>query len=343
MTREPLDRTDLAGILDPRVVGGMLRMSSFDCVVPLTPDDQRAVASITASALSSLGLGRTDRVVVAASNDAAPLAEAASLVSEAVAHVEPQGRVRLLRTLQLLGATVLAMTPCGAEHLVDRANDLGYHIDRLGVRLLLAIGEIPSVGALDRLAAAFGADVAEVHIDPVTGAAVASTPRGESTQVHVGAQYALEPLGKTGAFEIVVAPSWTSALYDLPVRTGLVTRSLDGPPRHTIGSHVLVRGRWLPLHLFDEVLRAHSEVLSWRLRVSRPGLLDEAVLEIVCDIVDHAGHAALRERLARSAASITPIDVDVILQGPDHGEFSSMLDDARGHHLSLDRAAFALS
>ena len=92
MAIEPLDRTDLASILDPREVGGMLRMSSFDCVVPLTPDDQRAVASITASALASLGLGRSDRVVVAASSDAAPLAEAASLVSSAVAHVEPQGR-----------------------------------------------------------------------------------------------------------------------------------------------------------------------------------------------------------------------------------------------------------
>ena len=340
MARKLLDRTELAGILDPLVVGGLLRMSSFDCVVPSTPDDQRAVASITASALSSLGLGRTDRVVVAASNDAAPLAEAASLVSAAVAHVEPQGRVRLLRTLHLLGATVLAMTPCGAEHLVERARDLGYRTDRLGVRLLLAIGEIPSEGSLDRLADAFGAEVAEVHIDPVTGAAIASTPRGECTQVHVGAQYSLEPLGDTGHFEIVVAPSWTSALYDRPIRTGMVARSIDGPPRHTIGSHVLVRGRWLPLHLFDEVLRDHPEVLSWCLHVSRPGLLDHAVLEIVCDTDAHATGAAVHDRLARSAASITPIEVDVILRGPTHGRFPSLLDDARGQHLSLDRSTY---
>lgn len=340
MARMLIDRTDVAGLLDPREVDGLLRMSSFDCVVPLTPDDQRAVASITASALSSLGLNRSDRVVVAASSDAAPLAEAASLVSSAVAHVEPQGRVRLLRTMHLLGCTVLAMTPCGAEHLVERALDLGYALDRFGIRLLLAIGEIPSEGALDRLAAAFGADVAEVHIDPATGAAVASTPRGERTQVHVGAQYSLEPLGDTGCYEIVVAPSWTSALYDQPVRTGMVTTSLDGPPRHTIGSHVLVRGRWVPMHLFDEVLRAHPEVISWRLRVSRPGLLDHAVVEIVCDNAEHATGAAVHDRLSRSAASITPIAFDVILRGPATGEFPSMLDDSRGHHLGLDRAAF---
>ncbi|CAB4764821.1 unannotated protein [freshwater metagenome] len=340
MAIEPLDRTELAGILDPSEVGGMLRMSSFDCVVPLTPDDQRAVASITASALASLGLNRSDRVVVAASNDAAPLAEAASLVSAAVAHVEPQGRVRLLRTLHLLGTTVLVMTPCGAEHLVDRANDLGYRPDRLGIRLLLTIGEIPSEGSLDRLADAFGAEVAEIHIDPVTGAAVSSTPRGALTQVHVGAQYSLSPLGDTGAYEIIVAPSWTEALYDRPVRTGMVTWSLDGPPRHTIGSHVLVRGRWVPLPLFDEVLRAHPEVVSWRLRVSRPGLLDHAVLEIVCDTDAHATGAAVHDRLARSAASITPIAVDVILRGPSAGIFNSVLDDVRGHHLAIDRADF---
>lgn len=337
MARELLDRTDLARLLDPRTVGGMLRMSSFDCVVPLTNDDQRAVASITASALSSLGLGRHDRVVVAASSDAAPLAEAASLVSEAVAHVEPQGRVRLLRTLHLLGATVLAMTPCGAEHLVERAHDLGYQLEGLGVRLLLSIGEIPSEGSLDRLAEAFGAEVAEVHIDPVTGAAVASTPRGGSTQVHVGAQFSLEPLDASGACEVVVAPSWTSALYDRPIRTGMVTRTPDGPPRHTIGSHVLVRGRWVPLHLFDEVLRLHPEVLSWRLRVSRPGLLDHAVLEIVCQSPEQATGAAVHDRLARSAASITPVALDVKLLGPAAGEFPSLLDDARGQHLALER------
>ena len=338
MARELLDRMDLGSILDPRTVGGLLRMSSFDCVVPMTADDQRAVASITASALSSLGLGRNDRVVVAASSDAAPIAEAASLVSSAVAHVEPQGRVRLLRTLHLLGATVLAMTPCGAEHLVERGRDLGYHLDRLGIRMLLSIGEIPSEGSLDRLAEAFGAEVAEVHIDPVTGAAVATTPRGERTQVHVGAQYSLVPLGETGAYELVVAPSWISALYDRPVRTGLVTRNVDGPPRHTVGSHVLVRGRWMPLHLFDEVLRAHPEVVSWRLRVSRPGLLDHAVLEITCDTADHATGAAVHDRLARAAASITPVGVDVTLRGPAAGEHPSPLDDARGQHLAISRS-----
>lgn len=338
MARELLDRTDLAKILDPRSVGGMLRMSSFDCVVPLTNDDQRAVASITASALASLGIDRHDRVVVAASSDAAPLAEAASLVSEAVAHVEPQGRVRLLRTMHMLGTSVLAMTPCGAEHLVERAHDLGFHVDRMGIRMLLAIGEIPSAGSLDRLADAFGAEVAEVHIDPVTGAAVASTPRGGTLQVHVGAQFSLEPLGDgTDAHEVVVAPSWTSALYDRPVRTGMVTRHKDGPPRHTIGSHVLVRGRWVPLHLFDEVLRAHPEVVSWRLKVSRPGLLDHAVLEIVCDTPEHATRAPMHDRLARSAASITPVAFDVKLLGPSHGEFPSVLDDARGQHLAVDR------
>lgn len=337
MARELLDRTDLAKILDPRTAGGMLRMSSFDCVVPLTSDDQRAVASITASALASLGIDRHDRVVVAASSDAGPLAEAASLVSEAVAHVEPQGRVRLLRTMHLLGTSVLAMTPCGAEHLVERARDLGFHVDRMGIRMLLAIGEIPSEGSLDRLAEAFGAEVAEVHIDPVTGAAVASTPRGGAMQVHVGAQFSLEPLDDSGACEVVVAPSWTSALYDRPVRTGMVTRRVDGPPRHTIGSHVLVRGRWVPLHLFDEVLRAHPEVVSWRLRVSRPGLLDHAVLEIVCDTPEHATSAPVYDRLARSAASITPVALDVKLHGPAQGGFASVLEDLRGQHLALVR------
>ncbi len=336
MVGELLDRTEIGSILDPREVGGLLRMSSFDCVVPLSADDQRAVASITASALASLGLGRSDRVVVAASSDAAPIAEAASLVTSAVAHVEPQGRVRLLRTLHLLGANVLAMTPCGAEHLVERAKDLGYPLDRLGVRLLLAIGEIPSEGSLDRLAEAFGAEVAEVHIDPVTGAAVASTPRGEPTQVHVGAQYSLVPLGD-GLHEVVVAPSWISALYDRPIRTGLVTRSVDGPPRHTIGSHVLVRGRWIPLQLFDIVLREHPEVVSWRLRVNRPGLLDHAALEIVCDSDAHATAAALHDQLARATASVTPVGVDVALRGPAVGVFASCLDDGRGQHLGLDR------
>jgi phenylacetate-CoA ligase len=332
-----LDRTEIGSILDPRSVVGLLRMSSFDCVVPLSADDQRAVASITASALSSLGLGRSDRVVVAASSDAAPIAEAASLVSSAVAHVEPQGRVRLLRTLHLLGATVLAMTPCGAEHLVERTKDLGYHLDRLGVRLLLSIGEIPSEGSLDRLAEAFGAEVAEVHIDPVTGAAVATTLRGGRTQVHVGAQYSLVPLGEDGRHEIVVAPSWISALYDRPIRTGMVTRGVDGPPRHTIGSHVLVRGRWIPLQLLDTVLREHPEVVSWRLRVSRPGLLDRAVLEIVCDSDAHATAAAVHDQLARATASITPVGVDVALLGPSAGAFADCLDDGRGQHLGLVR------
>jgi hypothetical protein len=88
------------------------------------------------------------------------------------------------------------------------------------------------------------------------------------------------------------------------------------------------------------VLRAHPEVLSWRLRVSRPGLLDHAVLEIVCDTDAHATGASVHDRLARSAASITPIAVDVVLRGPSAGVFPSMLDDARGHHLAIERADF---
>jgi hypothetical protein len=335
---EILDRHGLAAILDARSVGGLLRMSSFDCVVPLTGDDQRAVASITASALLFLGIGRQDRVVVAASSDAAPLAEAAALVCEAVAHVEPQGRVRLLRTLHLLGASVLAMTPCGAEHLVERARELGYRTDRLGIRLLLAIGEIPSEGSLDRLAEAFAAEVAEVHIDPVTGAAIASTPLGGATQVHVGAQYSTRPLGDTGFHEVVVAPSWNSALYDRPVHTGLVTRTADGPPRHTVGSHVLVRGRWVPLPLLDDVLRAHPEVRGWQLRVSRAGLLDDAVLEVSCDVAPEMRQSFI-DRLARSAASITPVALElVVVDAPSPSVAApAMIDDARGQHLG-DRA-----
>ncbi len=74
--------------------------------------------------------------------------------------------------------------------------------------------------------------------------------------------------------------------------------------------------------------------------MSRPGLLDHAVLEIVCDTDAHATGAAVHDRLARSAASITPIAVDVILRGPSAGIFNSVLDDVRGHHLAIDRADF---
>jgi hypothetical protein len=78
-------------------------------------------------------------------------------------------------------------------------------------------------------------------------------------------------------------------------------------------------------------------VVSWRLRVSRPGLLDHAVLEIVCDTDEHATGAAVHDQLARATASITPVGVDVSLRGPAAGEFASCLDDARGQHLGLDR------
>lgn len=338
-----LTRTDLD---DGRGARGLLVLApDAGTVVGLGPGEREACVRTAARTLAAAGVGAGDRVVVALSSDGEPtgvlVARAAADVAEAAVACGPRGRMRLHRALTAVAATTLVTTPTGAADLLARLH-LEFLADPLdlGLRTIVLTGEIASPGTAAHLEAEFGARVVEVYTDPVFGVPLGP---GEVGLAPLDVDKVLSAPYDAGLAEYVLTPAWHGGLRDAVIRTGQVVRLAGGetsppPPAHTVGDHVLVRGRWLPIPRVERALARIDGVTRWDLRLSRDGTLDAAVLRVTFGRETLVANPMWRSRIVQALAEITPVHVEVEI-APEAAEEPrpGTVTDARGHHLGRDR------
>ncbi|XVQ13308.1 hypothetical protein ACQP1W_12445 [Spirillospora sp. CA-255316] len=329
-------------------------------VVPMNAADRAAALELASATLTAAGLGRNDRVVVALNNDGelsgALLAEAAAGVAQAAAGVGPRGRLRLHAALESVGATTLITTPTGAMDFLARLH-LEFLLDPLDLELrhILLVGEVPSPNTHRQLAAEFEASVRELYADPFSGTPIAQRdPAAEPVLAPVReGLLGLAPLDKDvildapyseGLAEVVITPAWHSSLGDATLRTGQAVRLEGGEegvpaPAHTVGEHVLVRGRWLSIPKVAAALSRIDGVSQWDLRVSREGTLDSAALHVTFNRDTLVKNPMWKARIAQALYALTPVSVDVVVEERVSEERrAGTVTDLRGHHLGRDRS-----
>jgi phenylacetate-CoA ligase len=213
---------------------------------------------------------RRDRVLVALTSDgvaAGPLlARAALTLGATAATVSPRGRTRVLRALRSLRATTLITTPCGAADLLARIFiEFGLQPEDLRLRRILVGGEIPSPGTLRQLGDEFDCDIDRLLLDPFTGAVLGNgVDRFDLADADRVACAALDRdsfFRRREALELVVRAGTAS---DAWLRTGEVAHGAPSGASipvaaHTVGDHVLARGRWLSLPAIDRALAGAEE------------------------------------------------------------------------------------
>lgn len=332
-----------------RVPGsGLLLVSPLgDTVVPLDGDALAAALDLACEGLTAAGIAADDRVVVALNNDegltGALFAQAAAGIAAAAAAPGPRGRMRLLAVLRAVGATALVATPTGAMDLLARLH-LEFLVDPLdlGLRRIVLTGEIASPGTARHLAAEFDAEVTELYTDPVFGLPAATGP---FTPVRPDL-LALAPLDSdelrtpAGPAEVVLTPTWHPHLAHLAIRTGQVVDNPPAMPAHTVGDHLLVRGRWLALPRLTQALARIDGIAHWELIVARSGTLDAATLRVTFSRASLLRNPMWTRRIEQAVAAVTPVSIALtvaneIADAPQ----PPTVTDQRGQHLGLDRAA----
>lgn len=338
---------------------GLLLVSpDADVVAPLAEADRTAALDIAATTLSAAGVTAADRVVVALNNDGeltgALIARAAVEVAEAAASAGPRGRMRLHHALEVVRATTLITTPTGAMDLLARLH-LEFLVDPLDLELsrILLLGEIPSPGCAAHLAAEFEAEVGELYADPYFGLPIAHRAPADPflTPVRTGL-LELAPPDKdvlldrpypAGTAELAVTPAWHATLGGDVLRTGQVVR-IDGEadgipsPAHTVGEHLLIRGRWVSIPRVAAALAGIDGISHWDLRISRAGTLDTAAVHVTFDRATLVANPMWRSRIVQALAAITPVAVDVVIEDEtSSASRPGSVTDLRGHHLGRDR------
>ena len=332
----------------PARAEGLLLISPLgDTAVPLGPD----ALELAGATLAQAGLAAADRVVVALNNDGdlagALLAQAAAGVAGAAAAAGPRGRMRLFQTLRALGATVLVATPTGAMDLLARLH-LEFLVDPLdlGLRRILLTGEIASPGTHRHLAAEFDAEVVEVYTDPVRGVPVATARDGLLEPVRPGL-LGLAPL----TADTLLAPPYPVGPAELVstgpqgiTRTGqVVTLGEEAGaipvPTHTVGDHLLVRGRWLPLSRLTQAISRIDGIGHWELIVARTGTLDQATLRVAFSRASLLRNPMWTRRIKQAVAAVTPVAIEVtVAELVVDGVRPPTVTDRRGQHLGPRRA-----
>ncbi len=329
-----------------RAAKGLLLVTpEADVVVPLSVADRAAALELTAETLKAAGLGSGDRVVVALNSDGeltgSSIAEAALTVAAAVASVGPRGRLRLHQALETVRANVLVTTPGGAMDFLARLH-LEFLLDPLDLELktIFLVGEIPSQNVVRQLEAEFEAKVVQLFADPFFGVPIAYGP--SLTPVRDGL-LGLAPLDKDvivtepdGLAELVVTPTWHSTLGEATLRTGFVVR--DGVPAHTVGEHLLVRGRWLSVPKITSALSRIDGISHWELRVSREGTLDKAVLQVTFKRDTLVKNPMWKGRISQALVALNPVSIEVAVVPEASEEVRPpTVTDLRGHHLGRNR------
>lgn len=221
----------------------------------------------------------------------------------------------------------------------------------LELRLLVLTGEITDAKTYRHLAAEFGAQVVELYSDPVLGLALAHrnpTTGSELVPAEPGL-LALAALDRDEFLdvadtetpgEIVVAHNWHEHLGGVQLRTGYVANHCaDGAistPSHTVGDHVLVRGRWFSLTALARMLRKIDGITHWRFEVSRKGTLDSATLTVSFNRESLIRNGMWKSRIEHGLAALTPISITVQVDENVREEVTEpAIADHRGHHLGV--------
>jgi hypothetical protein len=367
-------------VASPRNARGLLLVSpDAATVVPLPSREQVIDLAARALAMAGIGAGDRIVIALSNDGEltGALLAEAGTGVAQAAASTGPRGRLRLHAALKAIGATALVITPTGAMDFLARLH-LEFLLDPLDLELsrIVVTGEIASPGTGAHLSAEFGAQVTELYAEPVTGTPVAAVDAGGLRPVRDGLialaaldkDHLLDPPYPAGLAEIVLTPPWLGGA--LVLRTGHVARIPGGPgrrgpgcprgaecppgsaepvdgtrelipvPRHTVGDHICVRGRWLPLGQLAAALARIDGISGWELRVSREGTLDSATLNVTFGRETLIGNPMWKARIEQALVAITPVRVDVVISDRASEEaFAPVVTDLRGQHLGVDRAS----
>jgi phenylacetate-CoA ligase len=348
-----LTRTDLAKTAPGS--GLVFSQSPADYGVSLSAAEVEAMQALSRTSLEIAGLKKSDRVLLAVSQDGSPsahlLAQAAGTLAASVAVTPPRGRLRLLATIRTLKPNTLVITPCGAADLLARLY-LEFNIDPVELELskILLVGEIASPGLRKRLGKEFEAEVSELYCDPVFGAALAARS-GSGWQAADSGTLAVAPIasneiaeGLTSDGELVLRPTWAQALAGSGIRTGQVIRGAAGDAglfNRTVGEHVLARGQWLSLPRLRRQLALIDGAARCSLTIDRGDrTLDSVVLTVGLDRETLVANPMWIGRIQQAVAATTPIKVEVKteLAAPDDGQLKESVIDLRGHHLGVDRA-----
>ena len=347
-----LTRSDLAPVPGRGLV---FSQSPSDFGVSLSAPEVEGMQALSRTSLEIAGLEKSDRVLMAVSQDGSPsahlLAQAASSLAGSVAVASPRGRLRLLTTIRTLKPNTLVITPCGAADLLARLY-LEFNIDPVELELtkIMLVGEIASTGLRKRLGKEFEAEVSELYCDPIFGAALAARS-GSAWEAADPATLGVAPLasdtiaeGLAGEGELVLRPTWASSLAGSAIRTGQVIQGKTGDTglfNHTVGEHVLARGQWLSLPQLRKQLALIDGAARWSLAIDRGDrTLDSIVLTVGLDRETLVSNPMWKGRIQQAVAATTPVKVEVKteLAAPDDGQPKEAVIDLRGHHLGVDRA-----
>jgi phenylacetate-CoA ligase len=351
-----LTRTDLAKSAPG---GGLVfAQSPADFSVSLSAPEVEAMQALSRASLEIAGLEKSDRVLLAISQDGSPaaylLAQAAGRLAASVAMTPPRGRLRLLTTIRTLKPNTLVITPCGAADLLARLY-LEFNIDPVELELakIVLVGEIASPGLRKRLRKEFEAEVSELYCDPVFGAALAARG-GSGWEAADGGTLAIASVssdeisdGLAGDGELVLRPTWAQAFAGSGIRTGQVIQGASGDAglfNRTVGEHVLARGQWLSLSQLRRQLALIDGAARWTLTIDRGDrTLDSVVLTVGLDRDTLVANPMWIGRIQQAVAAATPIKVEVKteLATPEDGRPKEAVVDLRGHHLGSDRAKVA--
>lgn len=356
-----VDRSGLAKMVSPASARGMLFTGSpAEYTLGLSEAELDAMCALTRNTLENVGIGRSDKLLMALRHEGSPsvelLARAAGSVAGRVGMTGPAGRLRLLATIRTTKPNVLVITPCGAADLLARLY-LEFNVDPVELELerIILVGEIASRGLRKRLAKEFEAEIAELYCDPVFGAALAGRADGD-WEVAADTALGLAPLaddvlatGIDGEGELVLRPIWSQTFGDLAIRTGQVIAGTGGDAglfNRTVGEHVLARGQFLSLPLLRKQLALIDGAASWTLSIERGDrTLDDLTLTVGLDRETLVANPMWLGRIQQAIAAVTPVKVAVrtCLADPDPSDTSEMIDDRRGHHLGVDRKTAVLA
>jgi phenylacetate-CoA ligase len=110
-------------------------------------------------------------------------------------------------------------------------------------------------------------------------------------------------------------------------------------PAHTVGDHVLVRGRWLSVRRLGQALARIDGIARWELVIARSGTLDQATLRVTFTRPSLTRNPMWRGRIAQAIAAVTPVTIEVAIAESTADEAQPpIVTDQRGQHLGLDRA-----
>jgi phenylacetate-CoA ligase len=254
--------------------------------------------------------------------------------------------------MRALRPNVWVTTPTGALDFLARLY-LEFNVDpmELDLERIVLVGEVGSPGTERRLADEFEARVTGVYCDPVFGVALAHglADAWQVTDPEVLGLGMLErdegvdwrsPSSEGRCAELVLRATWSPPLAERTLRTGQVvgagkTTCLFG---HTVGDHVLVRGRWLSIPLLRRALAGIDGIAGWRLAVARgDGTLDKLTVSLAFERPSLVENPMWAGRAREAIASITPIAFELETEVAEGEVPAETIEDHRGHHLGLDR------